>query len=53
MPMKILVINGPNLNMLGKRDPQHYGSDTLESIEQKLTEKGKALGGEPAKPRAS
>ena len=46
--MKILVINGPNLNMLGRRDPEHYGSDTLESIEQKLTEKGKALGCELA-----
>jgi len=42
--MKIMVINGPNLNMLGKREPAHYGTDTLESIEQKLTEKGKALG---------
>jgi 3-dehydroquinate dehydratase-2 len=46
--MKILVINGPNLNMLGSRDPQHYGSDTLESIERALTEKAKALGGELA-----
>jgi 3-dehydroquinate dehydratase-2 len=44
MPMKILVINGPNLNMLGKRDKEHYGSDSLAAIEQKLTEKGKALG---------
>jgi len=42
--MKILVINGPNLNMLGKREPAHYGTYTLESIEQALTEKGKALG---------
>jgi len=42
--MKILVINGPNLNMLGKREPAHYGTDTLESIEQKLAEKGRALG---------
>jgi 3-dehydroquinate dehydratase-2 len=44
MPMKILVINGPNLNMLGKRETKHYGADTLKSIEKKLTEKGKALG---------
>jgi 3-dehydroquinate dehydratase-2 len=44
MPMKILVINGPNLNMLGRRDREHYGTDTLESIEQALTKKGKALG---------
>jgi 3-dehydroquinate dehydratase-2 len=44
MPMRILVINGPNLNMLGKRDTKHYGSDSLAAIEQKLAEKGKALG---------
>jgi 3-dehydroquinate dehydratase-2 len=42
--MKILVINGPNLNMLGKRDKKHYGSDTLEAIERKLNEKAKSLG---------
>jgi len=42
--MRIVVINGPNLNMLGRRETEHYGTDTLESIEQKLTEKGKALG---------
>jgi 3-dehydroquinate dehydratase-2 len=44
MPMKILVINGPNLNMLGRREAKHYGSDSLESIERKLAQKGKALG---------
>jgi 3-dehydroquinate dehydratase-2 len=42
--MRILVINGPNLNMLGRREAGHYGTDTLASIEQALTDKGKALG---------
>lgn len=34
--MKILVINGPNLNLLGQRDKSHYGSFTLEDIENKI-----------------
>jgi len=42
--MKILVINGPNLNMLGRRDAEHYGTDTLPAISQALTEKSKSLG---------
>jgi 3-dehydroquinate dehydratase-2 len=44
MPMKILVINGPNLNMLGKRDPEHYGTDTLPTIERALSQKSQTLG---------
>lgn len=32
----LLVINGPNLNLLGTREPDHYGTDTLEDINQRL-----------------
>ena len=34
----ILVLHGPNLNLLGKREPTHYGHTTLASINQDLTE---------------
>ena len=34
--MKILLLNGVNLNMLGKRDSRHYGTDTLPELEQKV-----------------
>lgn len=41
---KILVLNGPNLNMLGKREPDVYGSTTLEEINRELIEQGASLG---------
>ena len=34
--MKIIVINGPNLNLLGKREPEVYGNETFESYFEKL-----------------
>lgn len=42
--MKILVINGPNLNMLGQRDRAIYGEKTLAEIDLLLQEQGKSLG---------
>jgi len=41
---KILIIHGPNLNMLGKREPEKYGSLTLEKINSDLKRQGKKLG---------
>jgi len=41
--MKIIVIHGPNLNLLGKRDKSIYGSKTLEEINEKLKSKSREL----------
>ena len=42
--MKILVLNGINLNMFGKRDPAQYGTITLAEIDAQVTALGKELG---------
>lgn len=44
--MKILVINGPNLNLLGKREPEVYGTDSLEAIMDWLSAQPEAEGHE-------
>jgi 3-dehydroquinate dehydratase-2 len=42
--MKILILNGINLNMFGKRDPKHYGTITLDQINARVTARGQELG---------
>jgi 3-dehydroquinate dehydratase-2 len=40
----ILVMHGPNLNLLGSRETEHYGTDTLAAIDQRLKEQGSQAG---------
>lgn len=44
--MKILVMNGPNLNLLGEREPNIYGGDTLQSINGEIEAMAKSMGHE-------
>ncbi|HLI65493.1 MAG TPA: type II 3-dehydroquinate dehydratase [Caulobacteraceae bacterium] len=46
MPKPIYVLSGPNLNLLGEREPDIYGTSTLEDIHALCTARGRALGHE-------
>ena len=48
MARMIHILNGPNLNLLGKREPEIYGSDTLEDVAQRCAALGQELGLETA-----
>ena len=43
-PLKVLVLHGPNLNLLGQREPEIYGSLTLAQIDQQLQQQAIAFG---------
>lgn len=44
MTTKIYILNGPNLNRLGKREPQIYGHETLEMLKERCLQKANSLG---------
>ena len=44
MTNKIIIINGPNLNLLGEREQSQYGSDTFKELKEKCLTKSKEIG---------
>ena len=44
MTNKVIIINGPNLNLLGEREQSQYGSDTFEELKEKCLTKSKEIG---------
>ena len=44
MTNKIIIINGPNLNLLGEREQSQYGSDTFKELKEKCLKKSKEIG---------
>ena len=44
MPRRLLLVNGPNLNLLGSREPEIYGTSTLEDVERLASDAAAALG---------
>ncbi|MCC6918096.1 MAG: type II 3-dehydroquinate dehydratase [Alphaproteobacteria bacterium] len=44
MPKPIYILNGPNLNLLGEREPHIYGAETLQDLEKRVAARAKAAG---------
>lgn len=50
---KLLVLHGPNLNLLGRREPQHYGTTSLQQINETLADLSEKAGGQQLETKQS